>query len=170
LNEVALRDPERLYRELSPAVLGYLRAQGVSEPEDVLGDVFVGVVKGIDHFAGDASRLRSWVFSIAHARIVDDRRRRDRRPVVLLADTNGIADRADDTPGPSPDPALVEALAQLTPEQRDVVALRFIADLDVRDVAELIRKRPDAVRALQSRALARLATLLSDGAQRSAVR
>ena len=59
-----------------------------------------------------------------------------------------------------PDPELVAALATLTPEQRDVLGLRVVADLTVADVAKILRKRPDAVKALQHRATSKLADLL----------
>ena len=36
-----------IYRDLAPAVLGYLRGSGAAEPEDLLGDVFVAVVRGL---------------------------------------------------------------------------------------------------------------------------
>jgi DNA-directed RNA polymerase specialized sigma24 family protein len=60
----------------------------------------------------------------------------------------------------SVDPALVAALAALTPEQRDVVGLRIVADLPVKDVARILRKRPDAVKSLHHRALTALADRL----------
>ncbi len=39
---------ERIYRSLAPSVIGYLRAQGASEPEDVAGEVFVQIVRQVD--------------------------------------------------------------------------------------------------------------------------
>ncbi|HEY1517508.1 MAG TPA: sigma factor, partial [Solirubrobacteraceae bacterium] len=59
------------YRDLAPAVLGYLRALRVREPEDVLGEVFVQVVRDIGRFRGDDDALRRWLFSIAHNRVMD---------------------------------------------------------------------------------------------------
>ena len=43
-----------IYRDLSPAVLGYLRARGAHEPEDVTGEVFVQVVRDLQRFNGGA--------------------------------------------------------------------------------------------------------------------
>ena len=37
---------ERIYRALSPVVVGYLRAQGAVEPEDLCSEVFVAVKVG----------------------------------------------------------------------------------------------------------------------------
>src|SRR3954470_22954958 len=71
---------ERIYAELSPRVAGYLRALGAGDPEDLVGEVFLQVVRGLDGFEGDEAAFRTWVFTIAHRRLVDDLRRRRRRP------------------------------------------------------------------------------------------
>jgi RNA polymerase sigma-70 factor, ECF subfamily len=160
LTEVASHDPGLLYRELAPAVLGYLRAQGAPEPEDLMAEVFVQVVRDVGRFRGDEVSLRRWLFSIAHNRLIDDRRRRARRPVVTAGDPPEGAGLADPPDHAELDPQLTAALAALTPDQRSVVVLRFVADLPTNDVARIIRRRPGAVRALQHRALARLGALL----------
>jgi RNA polymerase sigma-70 factor, ECF subfamily len=71
---------EVLYRDLAPSVIGYLRGQGAPEPEDTASEVFVGMVRNIGSFEGDERAFRTWVFSIAHRRLIDQRRRRARRP------------------------------------------------------------------------------------------
>src|SRR5664279_5467707 len=69
------RSLEDLYRELAPAVLGYLRGSGAAEPEDLLGDVFVAVIRGIPNCGDDQDAIRRWVFTVAHHRLVDERRK-----------------------------------------------------------------------------------------------
>ena len=69
-----------LYRDLSPAVTGYLRLHGAVEPDDLASETFIGVFTGLSGFSGDEDALRAWVFTIAHRRLVDDWRRRSRRP------------------------------------------------------------------------------------------
>ncbi|HJV08999.1 MAG TPA: sigma factor, partial [Acidimicrobiales bacterium] len=70
---------ERLYRSLSPSVCGYLRIQGAADPEDLTSEVFLGA------FAGDEAQFRSWVFTIAHRRLTDERRARGCRPQLADA-------------------------------------------------------------------------------------
>jgi RNA polymerase sigma-70 factor (ECF subfamily) len=159
--DALLRDPAALYEELSPAVLGYLRSQGAPDPEDVLGDVFVDVVQGLGRFRGDDAALRRWVFSIAHNRLMDEHRRRRRRPVATTADGPDTVERRQPSEDAVlPDPALLQAIAALTPEQRRVIGLRFVADLAIADVARVMRRRPGAVKALQHRALEQLSSNL----------
>jgi RNA polymerase sigma-70 factor (ECF subfamily) len=58
------------------------------------------------------------------------------------------------------EPRLVDALGRLTPDQREVVTLRFVADLSLEDVAEVTHRPVGAVKSLQHRGLRNLATLV----------
>src|SRR5215831_10144188 len=71
---------DELYSRYSGLVVGYLRAQGAVDPEDLASEVFVGVLRGLDRFDGDEAAFRSWLLVIAHRRLLDDRRRRGRKP------------------------------------------------------------------------------------------
>lgn len=151
-------DAGEAYRGLAPSVLGYLRGQGVPEPEDVLSEVFLQVARSLPRFRGDDDELRRWVFTIARNRAIDDRRRRRRRPVVADAEVPDAA-----APAPTAvDVELRAALARLTAEQREVVALRFVADLSIEEVAGITNRTVGAVKAMQHRALAQLARILED--------
>ena len=148
----------QLYRQLAPAVLGYLRAQRAADPEDVLGEVFLQVARDLSQFRGDDDALRRWVFSIAHNRLLDAGRRASRRPQLSERVVPELVAR----PTPDPlDPELVDALATLTHDQREVVVLRFVADLSLDDVARITRRKVGAVKALQHRALEALGSQLS---------
>jgi len=154
------------YRELAPAVLGYLRSQRVPDAEDVLGDVFVHVARDLGRFRGDDDDLRRWVFTIAHHRAVDTWRRRRVRPRIADVPVPEIVDGTATVD--VVDPGLVAALHRLTPDQRAVVLLRFVADLSLEDTAGVMRRRVGAVKALQHRALAALeaALAVSDAIER----
>ena len=150
----------RLYHLLAGGVTGYLRAQGVREPEDMTSDVFLAVFTRLGAFSGTEAQFRSWVFTIAHHKMVDERRRRARRPdpePFELAGESGGGRAA----APAEDEAFANFGAErvgamlhgLTAEQRDVISLRVLADLSVEQVAAMLGKPPGAVKALQRRAL-----------------
>lgn len=146
------------YRRLAPPVLGYLRALRVPDPEDVLGDVFLQVARDIGRFSGDAAALRSWVFTIAHNRAIDAYRRQNRARAHLDG-------RAPERPAPPPgepfDRELADAIGALTPDQREVVVLRFVADLPLEEVARITGRPVGAVKSLQHRGLQNLGRAVS---------
>ncbi len=153
------RSVEAVYDALAPAVLGYFRASRMADPEGLTGDVFVSVARRLRDFDGDDAALRRWVFTIAHNRRVDDIRRRSREPeLVPLDGTVGVADAVDRHV--LVDDELVDALAALTEEQRQVVLLRHLSDLSVADVATITGRSPGAVKMLTARALDALALRL----------
>lgn len=158
-----------IYKDLAPKVRGYLVSLGSEDPDNLLGEVWLQVARNVGTFDGDEDGFRSWVFMIAHHRMIDERRRRTRRPQDLVGD-----DARDDwagATGSAEDSALIEVetsevlgmLDQLTEQQRDVLALRVIGDLTVEQVAEIVGKRPGAVKALQRRALRTLRKKIERG-------
>ncbi len=148
-----------LYRELAPAVLGYFRSQRAPDPEDLLGDVFLHVARNIRRCHGDAEARRRWVFTIAHHRLVDAWRRQAARPIS--ADQPPPEQPVVDESVDSIDPGLQAAIDTLTPDQREVVLLRFVADLSLRDVARVTGRGLGAIKALQHRGLAALERALT---------
>src|SRR5919202_1040425 len=62
----------RLYEALAPAVFGFLRSQGARDPADLTSEVFLAVFSRCSSFSGTESQFRSWVFTIAHHRLIDD--------------------------------------------------------------------------------------------------
>jgi len=149
---------QELYRDLAPVVLGYLRANGAPDPEDVLSEVFLQVARDITRFEGDEPGFRSWVFTITHHRLIDARRHSARRPVELTPEPPEPADQADDAAEEALARIGVEEVARLlealSEEQRAVLLLRVLADMSIEDVARAVGKRPGAVKALQRRGLA----------------
>ena len=155
---------EVLYRDLAPSVTGYLRLHGAAEPDDLASETFIGVFTGLSGFSGDEAALRGWVFTIAHRRLVDDWRRRSRRPQV--ADDPG--DLAEFCGGDVEDDALSglgtetvhRMCAELPDDQRSVLLLRILADLTIEQVAQAMGRSVGATKALQRRGLRTLRTRL----------
>jgi RNA polymerase sigma factor (sigma-70 family) len=148
---------ERLYRSLAPAICGYLRIQGAADPEDLTSEVFLGAFRAIGSFAGDEGQFRSWVFTIAHRRLTDERRARSCRPAMTDAVLPDWAAGDVEEALRRLSAERVRALcAGLAPDQADVLLLRLISGLTVEAIADLLGKTPGAVKALQRRGVCAL--------------
>jgi RNA polymerase sigma-70 factor (ECF subfamily) len=163
---------EVLYRDLAPAVTGYLRLHGAVEPDDLASETFIGVFTGLPGFTGDEDALRAWVFTIAHRRLIDDWRRRSRRPQVSDDDeTLGRivgGDVEDDVllrVGTDDVHRLCDGLSD---DQRSVLLLRILADLTVEQVAEVMGRSMASIKALQRRGLRTLRQRLDPVPEKSA--
>jgi RNA polymerase sigma-70 factor, ECF subfamily len=152
---------DELYARYSPRVFGYLyqRLNGNhEEAEDLTAEVFAKVYEKIDSYQVQGAPLSSWLFRIAHNRLIDSVRRRPRQTQVGL-------DLAPEVPaGPAfqgVDQAVALeqikiGLARLTPEQRQVIELRFLEGKSLAETAAEVGRNEDAVKKLQSRGLASL--------------
>jgi RNA polymerase sigma factor (sigma-70 family) len=156
---------ERLWRTFAPSVTGYLRLQGAAEPDDVANEVFLGAFRALSNFSGDEAAFRSWLFTIAHRRLLDARRRAARRPPPQSLQ------EGDDHVGSAAAPEVevmrrmaedrVRSLCtQLLPDQRDVLLLRLVGGFTVEEVAATLGKSAAAVKALQRRGLVALRSIL----------
>ncbi|WP_327010958.1 RNA polymerase sigma factor [Dactylosporangium sp. NBC_01737] len=149
-----------LWRALQPAVLRYLHAVCGDAAEDVASETWLQVVRDLPRFAGDATAFRVWLFRIARHRAIDDGRRVWRR-------REESRDHVE-SGRPAPDVATeviehagtewaLRLIGELPPDQAEAVLLRVVAGLDVAGTAEVLGKRPGAVRIAAMRGLRRLA-------------
>ncbi|MCL4414699.1 MAG: RNA polymerase sigma factor [Acidimicrobiales bacterium] len=156
-----------LYHAYHPPLLRYLRWQEPSAAEDLTGEVWLAVAQHLASFRGDEAELRAWLFAIARRRLADHRRRGARRrtvplPVEQFAALAASVDPADaGLAAMSVERAVARLTAGLPREQAEVVMLRVVAGLSVEETAQVLGKRPGAVRVAQHRALKRLAATLT---------
>lgn len=159
-----------LYDAFNPRLVRYFAARVPAEADDLAADTWLDLAKRIGSFRGDETNFRSFLFTIAHRRMVDHWRRRRadlssaHHPVdgARVAARDGGVDRLDDPEtfivGELSARAAVRRIAAvLSRDQAEVVLLRVLAGLEVDEVAAILDKRPATVRVLQHRALKRLA-------------
>jgi RNA polymerase sigma-70 factor (ECF subfamily) len=161
----------RLYVEVQPRLLRYLRATSPSLAEDVAAETWVEVVRRLSAFQGGAAQLRAWMFTIARSKVVDRLRYEQRHPVQLTADVAQVADSgasrisggdvAELVERAASTAAALRLIATLPPHEAEVVALRVIAELDVATVSRMTGRSPVAVRVAAHRGLRRLAGRLA---------
>jgi RNA polymerase sigma-70 factor (TIGR02952 family) len=135
--------------------------------EDVTSETFVRALRRLDSLTFQGRDVAAWLLTIARNIVLDHVKSSRYRLEVSTADM-----RDADTSTDGPEDAVVQRLTnqqlvacirELGPEQQECLALRFLHGLSVSETAQVMGKRDGAVKALQHRAVRRLARLLPDG-------
>jgi RNA polymerase sigma-70 factor (ECF subfamily) len=152
----------RIWRYLQPAVLRYLGVLVGDAAEDVASETWLQVARELRGFRGGAPVFRVWVFRIARNRGIDELRRRDRRPeqphaLETLTELEFAPDAGVQALSTMDTQWALAMIASLPADQAEAVTLRVVAGLDVAQTAQVLGKRPGAVRIAAMRGLRRLA-------------
>ena len=141
----------------------YVRLKNQAESEDLTQEVFIKAINAIGSYKYEGAPFASWLFRIAHNQVIDFVRKRDKQKTAPLDEALNYAGNED--PVASTEyrldvAELIEAIGQLPPAQREVVSLRFIADLPIAEVAKILGKSQGTIKALQFNATASLRKLM----------
>lgn len=164
LNEEALA---LIYDAFSTALYRYaFRLLGNREAaEDIVAETFYRFLRSIGAGGGPESHLKAYLYRVAHNLIVDRFRRN--MPVELSLDPNSITlHSSSDDPAKKVEVSDEQAeirryLWKLSPDQRQVIVLKFFEGLSNHEVAEVLGKPEGAVKSLQHRGLNALRRILA---------
>lgn len=146
-----------LFEREHPVVYRAVLAQ-VGDPsaaEDITGQVFLEAIEGTGRYRDRGKPITAWLLTIARHRAIDWRRKRQNRHEPIDGDVAEAAVPA----APSVGDAL-SLMQQLTPEQREVMLLRFVEGYSLEETARLTGRSTGSVKALQHRAVRRLRAVL----------
>ncbi len=156
------------YEAHGEAVYNYVRFQ-VAEPdaaEDLVADTFLRALRAAGRYDDARGTARGWLLAIARNLVHDHRRRARVRRYVPLGT---LQDLVEDAPSPEEQllrkeqvGRLLDALADLGDDDREIVSLRYGSGLDGREVAELLGISEANVRTRLWRALKRLKAALGE--------
>ncbi len=145
----------------------YHRVGDRATAEDVTSETFVRALRRIDSLSFQGRDVGAWLVTIARNFVLDHVKSSRFRLEVTTADMRD-ADRATDGPEDAvlqhlTNQQLLECVRQLGSEQQECIVLRFLHGFSVSETAEIMGKKDGAVKALQHRAVRRLAGLLPEG-------
>lgn len=153
-----------LYETYVQQIYRYIayRVPTSTDAEDITAEVFVKMVEGLPNYRFTGAPFEAWLYRIAAARVIDFRRRSNRRVESELSES--LSDHV-----PTPEESLQSeeevqtlraALSKLSDEQQTLLVLRFIERKSHQEAAEILDKSVSAVKSIQHRALLQLASLL----------
>ncbi|GBD24056.1 ECF RNA polymerase sigma factor SigK [bacterium HR29] len=154
-----------LYTRTVDEVYAFVRGQcrNDAEAEDIIANVFLKVWRSARSYRVGSGQFRRWLFAIARNEVKRAWAQRKREAAPLPEE---IAEAEANRPGldiPTRD-LLHRAMLVLTPEQRDVVVLRYYGGKSHQEIAAILGKREGAVRALLLRALRKMRKAIDDAA------
>ncbi|MFC2021034.1 RNA polymerase sigma factor [Chloroflexota bacterium] len=141
---------EKIYRYV------YYHINSKTAAEDITGEVFLKAWRAIGSCRGKENAFSPWLYRIAHNQLVDEIRKRQRRPSLELENVETISDPESSAEAYSEQQELLKVIDRLPSNQRRVIILKFIEGMDNREIAKIIGKSEGALRVMQMRALAAL--------------
>ena len=137
----------------------YYRLSDEQVAEDISSDVFVRLLEAVKKGRSPQTNLKGWLLATASHIIADHLRHVYRRPAetllesVIDASAPSLTDQVDHREMVA---SVRQAYERLTPEQQNVLALRFGDGFSIDETAAVLQKNVNAIKALQFRALAAL--------------
>jgi len=172
MRRLARRDPDaaaELVREYTDVVYRFIYHQVggvVEDAEDLTQETFLAALQSAHRFRGD-SRLRTWLLRIAAHKIADHWRAHRRRPPEVSLETWHLATGEEESP-----PGFLEetevrervraALLRLPPHYRTALVLRYVEEVPVAEMAQVMGRSPKSVESILIRAKQMLGQVLSE--------
>jgi RNA polymerase sigma-70 factor, ECF subfamily len=164
------KDFGTLYDHYMPPIYRFvfMKLSHKQEAEDLTHDVFVSAWNNINSYSPQGHPFSSWLYQIARNKVIDYYRLK--KPISSIdnvAEENfKLVNNIDLAIDLELDTEIVKkSINQLTPDQQDVIIMRFIEDLTHPEIAAALNKTEGAVRLLQHRAINNLKNILNNGKQ-----
>jgi RNA polymerase sigma factor (sigma-70 family) len=156
-------DFERLYNEHAQALYGFLvyRTGNPAVAEDLVADTFEKVLRSRGGFNARRGRAKTWLYTIALNTLRDHLRRRaaaERASERVVAGSETEVEPVEEMLAARDE--LTRALATLSDEEREVVALRYGADMSLPEIAKLKKEKLTTIEGRVYRALRKLRSRL----------
>ena len=146
---------DRIYRYVFYQVKDKMTA------EDITEEVFVKAWKAIGSCKGKSNTFSSWLYRIAHNHLINTLRSMQRFASIEMENLVDVSNPGLEAESKLEQQELIEDIACLPQNQKQVIILKFIEDLDNREIGKIMSKSEGAIRVLQMRALTTLRQKLS---------
>jgi RNA polymerase sigma-70 factor (ECF subfamily) len=166
LVEAAKSDPcafGDLYERYYLRIYRYIfhRVGNTTDAEDVTAQVFMKALEALPSYRTNRNGFGPWIFRIARNAVVDHyRRQRKQQSLDWFEHESGNVDPVADVLGNEQRQELHALMEHLSPDQRDVVLMRYAGDMSYADIAATLKKNEAAIRMLLHRGLRKLKAVM----------
>ena len=140
----------------------YYRTNHASDAEDLTAQIFMAALEALPRYRQDG-HFAGWLFSIARRRVADYHRRAPHATQVALDEAalppiyaDSSADLAVDVEKSQRRERLLKLIQALAEDERDLIHLRYVAELSFAEIARTLQKNEEAVKKSLYRLIARL--------------
>ncbi len=161
LDQDALAQVHEQYYDAIYRYVAY-RVNDLQTAEDLTSEVFIRFLHAIQQKKAPQNTIRGWLFGAASLILKEHYRKKKRTKLTELNDAipDEWTEPVEKLEAQEKKQALHRAIANLTEEQQQVLALRFGSEMPVRDVAKTMNKSEGSVKMLQVRAIAALTRIM----------
>jgi RNA polymerase sigma factor (sigma-70 family) len=154
---------DRFGRVAYGLALRILRDEALAQ--DAVQEAFLAVWRSADRFLAERAKASTWILTVVHRRAVDLVRREDRRrgePLEAAAEPAAPATTEEEATLGFERRIVQEALAQLSPEQREALELGYYGGLTQSELAERLGQPVGTIKSRMFAGLSRLRDLLAE--------
>lgn len=169
LNRIHHFDTQALtevYDAFAPRIYGYVyrRTGHVETAQEITADTFHRLLVALKNNSGPRDSLSAWLYRVAHNLIVDFFRKHTQQEILELDEESLARSLPAQDQGAKIELAAQAraALLKLTALQQQVIVLRFLEDMSLKETAQIMQRDVNAVKALQHRALNSLRRLIEE--------
>ena len=157
---------EKIYRYV------FFKCGNHADAEDITNEVFLRMIQSIANFQWKGIGFSSWLFKIASNLVVDYYRNKSRRNIESIEDRDYIGETNWEQISEFLDnrdlfQAIYKDTEDLTDLQKEVVNLRFVGDLSLKETAEAMSKNVNSVKAIQHAAIKKLKEKVQENNKRN---
>ena len=134
------------------------------DAEDITHQVFMSAWQNIANYRDLGHPFSSWLYRIARNQVIDHYRAKKQDISLDVLDPEGLIEASVsqlDLPRKLEIEAMLKAIHQLKQDYQDVIIMRFVEDLSVRETAKAIHRSEGAVKLIQHRAVKALQEILN---------
>lgn len=153
----------KLYDHYIPKIYRFvlLKTNHKTDAEDLTHEVFLSAWTNIGRYEEKGFPFSSWLYKLARNKVIDHYRLKKKQTSLDGVDDDHEAFRIDEKMGDVLDVRLhienvMKLLSALTPDQKDVILMRFVEELTYPEIAVALEKTEGAVRLIQHRAIQEL--------------
>ena len=167
LDQDALAQIHERYYDAMYRYMAY-RVNDLQTAEDLTSELFMRFLHAIQQKNAPQKTIRGWLFGSASLILKEHYRKKKRARLVELDDSlpDERAESTETIEAEERKSVLYRAMAELTEDQQQVLALRFGYEMPIRDVAETMNKSEGSVKMLQVRAIAALSRMMAGSEKR----